>query len=305
MIQSSAVGRLVENRVLQFLDYLELPELNPTGLEGFGLDRHLWAVPFYFDTQVFIANPRLMRLPRNTAWDFNDMESRAEDVSDGVPMAWNAYSSNWLIPFQFSWGKDRILEADGGIRVDDEATLRALEYILKLQDNGLLVPMERDAMDSRFISGDIGLIMTGSYAIPYFESLGIPFRVLPFPLNPETGLPMAPLHDYKGFCLPRRTDSPILARRILQYLTGEDVQKRFCAELSKLPARTDLNGTGGSYDTVLAAAAAGGVVIPPDRVYSVYKNNMWKLLRFALTGQLSAQETLNRGRMLMENSIEY
>jgi hypothetical protein len=43
-----------------------------------------------------------------------------------------------------------------------------------------------------------------------------------------------------------------------------------------------------------------GTVIPPDRVYGVYKNTMWKLLRLALSGQLSPEETLRAGQQLMD-----
>ncbi len=308
MIQSSAVDKLVRNRALQSLGYLKLPKLNQTGLDAFSMDSRLMAVPFYFDTQIFLYNDQLLSAPGQDSWFLSDLEQMVESIrEDGKhPMAWNAYSSNWLIPFQMAFGKDHLLETDGSIRVDDAPTTRALDYIVELQDRELLVPMERDAMDALFISGRVGLIMTGSYSIPYFESLGIPFAVLPFPVEESTGRALSPLLDYKGFAITRQAKSPILARRVIQYLVGIGVQQRFCPELAKLPSRNDvleISGTEFSNLDILRDAAASGTVIPPQQIYSIYKNNMWKLLRFALSHRMSVEQTLEEGQKLMDNSM--
>ncbi|MDC7233407.1 MAG: extracellular solute-binding protein [Spirochaetales bacterium] len=309
MIQSSAVEKLVSARALQNIDYFVKPPLVPQGKEAFTLNSRLWALPFYFDTQLVYYNRKLLDSPPSPDWTLQDMENAArrirEKEKDIHPMAWNAYSSNWLIPFQISFGKERLIEADGTITVDDRATAQALAYILDLKDRGLLSPLERDAMDALFISEKAGMILSGSYAIPYFESLELDFGVLPYPVNESTGFPVSPLLDFKAFCLTRQTKHPILARRLLQHLTGTGVQQRFCPALAKMPARMDVLETPGlsyGYLSILKSTVDHGTVIPPEQVYSVYKNNMWKLLRFALSGRMTVEETLRRGQMLMDNS---
>ena len=84
------------------------------------------------------------------------------------------------------FGKDRLIDADGGMTVDDAPTAAALRALLALRDEGLLVPAERDAMVSWFASGQAGFILAGSYSIPEFSKLGLDFGVAPYPLaNPR------------------------------------------------------------------------------------------------------------------------
>jgi ABC-type glycerol-3-phosphate transport system substrate-binding protein len=305
MMQASGVEGLVEARGLQPLDYLEFPGLLRQGREAFTLGGNLWAMPFYFDTQVVFYNRDLIPSLPTDDWTLEAMEEVASRLasSPAHPLVWNAYSSNWLIPFQISFGKTSLLDGDGGITVDDQPTLQSLEYLLRLQDEGLLVPMERDAMDALFIAGRVGMMFSGSYAIPYLESLGLNFGVLPFPINQGTGRPVSALLDFKAFGMTRQTRHPILARRVLQYLYGVGVQLRFCSELDKLSVRRELDAMAVSnsiYGQILQQTADSGTVIPPDRVYGVYKNNMWKLIRFALSRQMSPQETLEAGQLLMD-----
>ena len=309
MLQSSAVENLVNNRAVQSLDYLELPVLIDQGRRAFTLNDRFWGIPFYFDTQVIFYNKTLIPRPPSGVWTLEEMESIARTiVSRNIhPLVWNAYSSNWLIPFQMAFGKTNLLNPDGTITVNDEPTQKALDYVVNLVNEGLLTPMERDAMDALFIAGKIGMIMSGSYAIPYFESLGLDFGVLPYPLHQDTGRTLSPLLDFKAFCMTRQTRAPLLARRVLQYLVGPGVQQRFCPPLAKLPARRDVLNIPGipyGYLNILNETVDTGTVVPlPQNVYSIYKNNMWKLLRFALSGRMPVQQTLEQGQTLMNNTL--
>jgi len=309
MLQSSAVENLVLSRAVQNLDYMVLPGLIDQGMEAFTLNGKLWGVPFYFDTQAIFFNKRLITRPPIGVWTLEEMESIARTISsrNTHSLVWNAYSSNWLIPFLMGFGKESLIDSRGRITVNDSPTEKALEYIIGLKNEGLLTPMERDAMDALFITGKVGMIMSGSYSIPYYESLGIDFGVLPFPMNQETGRNLSPLLDFKAFCITRQTRAPILSRRLIQYLTSPSVQQRFCPTLAKLPARRDVLGIPGipyGHLNVLEETVDIGTVIPPQHVYSIYKNNMWKLLRFALSGKMSVQNTLEQGQTLMNNTIE-
>ena len=305
MIQSSAVEDLIQAGAIQNLDYLTLPDLISQGEEAFTLNGRLWGVPFYFDTQVLLYNKDLITLTPGP-WTLADFESAAAAAKDrGItPASWNAYSSNWLIPFQIAFGKETLLEADGTIIVDDEPTRKALEYIIGLEQRGLLVPRERDAMDALFIQGETAMILTGSYAIPYFTSLGLNFGIKPYPRNENTGRPVSPLLDFKAFALTRHTRVPVLARRVLQHLAGRGVQESFTRDLAKIPVRPDLfplREMDAALNQAFTLSMEEGTVIPPQRIYRVYKNHLWKLIRFALSGRLSVEEVLRQGQRLMDN----
>lgn len=309
MLQSSSIENLIAAKAIQNLNYLQIPPLMEQGKKAFTVDNKIWALPFYSDAQVMFYNKDIVEDSINLNWTLEDMERIARKVQTDshYDLVWNAYSSNWLIPFQFSYGKTELVDSDGTISVNDNPTERALSYVLELQNMGLLSPMERDAMDALFIAGKVAFIMSGSYAIPYFESLGLNFAVLPFPINQETGYPVAPLLDFKGLSITKKADSPILARRFIQYLTSPAVQQRFCPPMAKLPSRNDvleIPGISYNYSNVLNKASERGIVIPPLNIYSVYKNNMWKLLRFALSGKMSVRQTLEQGQTLMDNTTD-
>lgn len=305
MIQSSAVEDLIQAGAVQNLDYLKLPDLIPQGKEAFTLNGRFWGMPFYFDTQILVYNKDLLSLPSGP-WTLSDFETAAAAAKRrGItPAAWNAYSSNWLIPFQIAFGKETLLERDGNIIVDDQPTRKALEYIISLEQRGLLVPRERDAMDALFIQGETAMILTGSYAIPYFTSLGLNFGIKPYPRNGNTGRPVSPLLDFKAFAMTRHTRVPVLARRVLQHLAGRSFQERFTRDLAKIPVRPDLfplRDITPELNQAFTFSMEEGTVIPPQRIYRTYKNHLWKLIRFALSGRLSVEEVLRQGQRLMDN----
>jgi len=338
MLQSSSLAQLVSARALQRLDYLDLGYSGEKGRGAFRLDGSSWAAPIYSDVQLLFYNPELVPGSPQAGWSFEEFETLARKAGerDGVetPAAWNAYSAYWLSPWLFAFGKETLVEPDGRIAVDGEPTRRAMEYLLSLRERGLLRVTERSAMISDFAAGRTAMILTGSYSIPHFRRLGIPFKPVPLPVNrekgretgqktgqetgretgqetgretgQETGRAAAPFIDYKGLAIPRRSRRPILARRVLQFLTGAGVQQRFSAAVHKLPARRGAWPAVRDeieYFEVLEAAYRQGVTVPPQRAYGVYKNTMWKLLRFAFSGKMSVREVLSTGQRIIDNKL--
>lgn len=314
MVQSDYLPALTESRVLQRLDYLKIPNLLDKGADAFTRDNSLWAVPFYFDTQLVYYNTEILTkmpaslLPSET-WTLRDFEHLcAALLQQGTsPITWNAYSAYWLIPFQIGFGKKSVLEADGSIIINDPPTRKALEYIISLQDKGYLDIRERDGMMSRFFSGDVAMVLSGSYSIPEFEAMELPFAIAPYPFNTETGKSISPLLDFKALAITRKTKNPVLSRRLIEYLTGVGVQQRFCGAVSKLSANTKawkiMNLQNPYYNTLFASYEIG-TLIPPEDSYRIYKNTMWKLLRFALTGEMSVEETLSEGQKIINNKLK-
>ena len=307
MVQSDYLPELIGARLIQRLDDIDNGGLLEKGKAAFSRDGNLWAHPLYFDTQLVFYNPRLVPTPPKN-WNLDDFEHILVNLAEnGVsPITWNAYSAYWLISFQIGFGKENLVERDGSLVIDDQATKDALSYILKLQDQGLLDIRERDGMMSRFITGNVGMILSGSYSIPSFREIGIPFATAPYPYNDTVGKHISPLLDFKGMAVSRRTYYPILARRLIEYLTDIGVQHRITTELSKLPVsrlaldmqRINKGEVGNQVESLLASYEIG-TVIPPNDVYPIYKNTMWKMLSFAFSGQLGVEELLRQGQVII------
>ncbi len=311
MLQSSSIADLVDARALQPLDYFSTDHVAEKGRAAFSLGGRLWAVPFYFDAQMLFYNPNLLTITPEAGWSLEEFERTAESVKnrhpDVYPACWNAYSAYWLSPFLRAFGKRRLVEADGRIRIDDLPTRRAIEYLLSLSERGLLEVSERDAMTAYFASGRTAMILTGSYSIPHFLRLGIPFAVVPMPVNRKTAGPVAPFLDFKGFALTRRSRVPITARRFIQHLSGPGVQRRFSVRLSKLPARRDvwpaLEEEMEFFDE-MRMSYEQGMPVPAERSYGIYKNTMWKLLRFVFSGKMTVPDVLKSGQRIIDTTLQ-
>jgi len=305
MIQSDYVPALAGGKLIQSVDWFRMDELEPKGYEAFRSEGHSWAVPFYYDTQLVFYNKAFVRSAPPVDWCLDDLAAMARPLKGRVkaPLAWNVYSAYWLLPFMLGFGKDSVVDPDGGMTVNDGPTAAALHALLGLMKEGLLEPAERDAMVAWFASGQAGFILAGSYSIPQFSKLGIAFGVAPYPLATRGGKPIAPMLDFKGFAVSRRTERPVLARRLVQALVSQGFQTRFTSALGKLPASLAAleNSRGRNpWYPQLKRSAELGAIVPPADSYTVFKNIMWKLLRFILTGQQTVEETLATAQRLID-----
>jgi ABC-type glycerol-3-phosphate transport system substrate-binding protein len=308
MIQSDNLADLLSAQALQPLDRIETSELSAKGKDAFRLDGKLWALPFYYDSQLVFYNTRLITEAPPIDWTLDDLERIADSVAakGRTPLSWNLYSAYWLLSFASGFGKPSIDDPDGGVRPDDPGTRKALAWMLDMIESGRLEALERDAMVARFASGEIAMILSGSYSIPEFERIGLEFAVAPYPLVPATGHPVAPLLDFKGFAISRASRSPVSAQRLLEHLCGIGVQQRFTTALSKMPA----NGKAWAaardsnrYHAQLSRSAEIGLVIPPGQGYAVYKNIMWKMLRFILSKTMELDDALAEARRLIDANL--
>ncbi len=298
---------LVEAKALQPLPQSLTIDLDQRGVQAFSLQEKQWALPFYCDSQLFFYNPELIDLSSHDSITLTELETLAAQLSSEValPLTWNAYSVFWLLPFEYSFGKESLFEDNRDISVFDEPTKRALDYIVELNQKDYFRPTEKDAMISLFSSGRSAMIYSASYSIPYFQKLGIPYEIAPVIINDATSTPLSPMLDFKAFGITHHSSHPILAYRLLSYLTGLDVQYRFSKELYKLPANSFSSKALESstpYYEVMLKQTEQGKVIPSDSAYTAYKNIMWKLLRFALSGQMKTEEVLKQGERLLEQA---
>jgi arabinogalactan oligomer/maltooligosaccharide transport system substrate-binding protein len=308
MLQSDNVYDLATAKLLQNLDRIDTPYLDKKGKSAFSMDGRLWALPFYFDTQLVFYNKKKIPKPIDRRWTTDDLEALAGSLhTPGNPsMSWNLYSAYWLLPFALGFGKPSIVDEDGTVRPDDPGTAAALAWMMDLIRKGLLEPLERDAMVARFAAGSLPIILSGSYSIPEFRKIGLDFGVAPYPRVSSTGLPVSPLLDYKGFAMTRASKAPVSSRRLLEYLHGIGVQQRFTAALAKLPANAfawEMARAGNPYFAVLSQSAEIGSVIPPGKGYSIYKNMMWKIIRFVLSGSMNVPTALKEARRLIDANM--
>ena len=315
MVQADYIFELAATGMLQSLDYLQPQTTQTSGNGSFHLFGRQWAIPLYYDSQLIFCNSALFQaagLDPQAIKTLDDLQQVARTLdavhpSAHAPLAWNLYSAYWLLPFQMGFGKDRLIEADGSVVVNDTASIAAVDYLMGLVDQGLVSINERDAMLANFIAGKTGMMLSSSYMIPELEKLGIGFETVAFPNNQQLQRPVVPLLDYKGLAITKRSRNPILARRLIQYLTGIGVQQRLPLAIGKLPASPqalamETNITANRER--LRESATFGYPLPPDIGYSVYKDVLWDMLRFILTRQMGVKDGLDQAQRLIDSRIK-
>jgi ABC-type glycerol-3-phosphate transport system substrate-binding protein len=312
MVQSDHLPQLLSEQALQPILWELPPAFQQKGAEAFTTD-NLYAVPFSADVQVICYNPELLPAPYGSSdgsvsGTLAELEEALASVpAPAVPAAWNIYSAYWLIPFQLGFGKETLLEPDLSIRVNDRATVDAVSYLMHLLGNGLVSSQERDSMTSQFIRGEVGMILTGSYALGGLLELNIPLSVAVYPFNEETGQYVSPLIDYKGFAVPKKSRNPIAARRLIQYLSSPAVQAEFSFSHYKNPVRDDvwqLSALPPEFSEVLRASMEIGAVIPPQPAYGISKDTMWKMIHLILSGEMPVQEGLDTAQQIIDNQLQ-
>jgi arabinogalactan oligomer / maltooligosaccharide transport system substrate-binding protein len=311
MIKSDYLPQLLSERALQPITW-QLPNtMQKKGLTSFYSGAQ-YGIPLYSDVQLVCYNPEIIpRLYGNeqneAAGTLKALERSLSTIEKPtIPATWNVYSAYWLLSFQLGFGKQSVLEQDNSIIIDDQATISAVNYLISLMDTDLLHAVERDGMISNFIQGTAGMILTGSYSIPAFEKLGIPYAIAPYPINQTTGQYVAPMIDYKGLAIPRKSRNPIGARRLIQYLSSQQIQAEFSFSNFKIPARDDvweLSNHPEHTEWVLKESIKRGAIVPPEPAYIVAKDTLWKMLRLILTKQIPVETGLKKAQEIINNQL--
>ena len=82
MIQSDYVSALAGGRLIQGLDYLRVPGLEPKGYDAFLSGGHAWAVPFYYDAQLVFYNRALVKEDPPANWCLEDLGSQGAEPQE-------------------------------------------------------------------------------------------------------------------------------------------------------------------------------------------------------------------------------
>jgi len=314
LIEPNHIEPLVLNQILQRLDYLyhqnpqRIAHIAPALDSAFVWEQAIYAHPLYTDTQVIFTNPELTGEPFQPRTDQDLLQLKEIVTGKGtIPICWNAYSLYWFVPIITAFGKDPLLEDDGRVNLLDGSTKKALEWILERTREGSLVVEERDPMHALFTAGRVAMILSGSYMLESFIHLEIPHAIHPFPYYTQENRYFRPVLDVKGLAISQHTRQPILARRLLDYLSSPIVLKPFCEQYFKIPFSPTILAQMDLPDSVRHAYEKSleyGISLPTSAVFGVWKSVFWKILRFVYTGQMTVDQAIQEAQRLIEVNSE-
>ncbi|MDQ3197766.1 MAG: extracellular solute-binding protein [Verrucomicrobiota bacterium] len=154
---------------------------------------------------------------------------------DQYGLTWNYREPFFFIPFLTGFG-GWVMDAEGNPALDNEQTVRAIQFVLDLRDKYQVIPREGDyeIADMLFKESRTAMIINGSWADYHVPKHNM---IAPLPFNTETGLWCEPMISAKGYSvnanlLPEKFGA---VYEVVAYLTSADIQKKMALELSTTP----------------------------------------------------------------------
>ncbi|HEX8279903.1 MAG TPA: extracellular solute-binding protein, partial [Chthoniobacterales bacterium] len=156
---------------------------------------------------------------------------------DEYGLTWNYREPFFFIPFLTGFG-GWVMDENSRPTLDNERTVRAIQFVLDLRDKHRIIPKEGDyeIADMLFKEKRTAMIINGpwswgGYKIPQ-ESM-----VAPLPLNAESGQYCEPMISAKGYSVnvtaaPEKL--PII-RELIDYLTSAPIQEEMATKLATTP----------------------------------------------------------------------
>ncbi|MGZ5025043.1 MAG: extracellular solute-binding protein [Chthoniobacterales bacterium] len=156
---------------------------------------------------------------------------------DQYGLTWNYREPFFFIPFLTAFG-GWVMDEQGRPTLDNEHTVKAIQFVLDLRDKYQIIPKEGDyeIADMLFKEKRCAMIINGpwswgGYHIPEVS------MIAPLPRNEATGLWCEPMISAKGYSVNASTpqEKLPLVREVIDYLTSASVQEEMATKLSTTP----------------------------------------------------------------------
>ena len=252
---SDFTGALDEMNIIKPLenafDTAFLKDFDPTGLTyyrdhlyqiGDELGNHLalvWNKRLFADVGLDHAPETLDELIEYGQKLTLDLDG--DGVIDQYGLVWNYTEPFFFMPFYSSYG-GWVMDENGNPTLDNEAAVKAFQFVVDLRDKYKIIPREcdYDIADSKFNSGRAAMLINGAWAwAKYMESPDVDFGLSVLPLNTETGIYPAPMVATKGYWLnPYLSDRALTESvNLVKFLTSPAAQLAFAQRTSIIPTR--------------------------------------------------------------------
>jgi len=224
-------------------------------------------------------------------------------------LTWNYREPYFFIPFLTAFG-GWVMDKDGHPTLDNEQTVRAIQFVLDLRDKYKIIPKEGDyeIADMLFKEKRSAMIINGPWSwAGYHVPKGS--MVAPLPFNSSTGLWAEPMISAKGYSVNANLPASKLGavREAIDFLTSSEVQTEMAMKLSTTPVdRTVIDSPAIRSNPTLAASmqqiehGRAMPIVPQMRA-------IWEGMRgpyqLVMNGAITAKEAARRMQQEAEKNI--
>ncbi len=262
---------------------------------------------------TLVYNADLIPEPPRTMSELIEIGQRltVDENGDGRPdrygLTWNYTEPFFFIPFLTGFG-GWVMDEEGQPTLDNQATVDAIQFILRLRDEYGIIPKEADYETSQalFKEQRAAMIINGPWSWAGYGEAGVNYRLAPLPIVDATGLPCRPLTSAKGYSVNVNVPGEMIpyVRRVLAVLTGEEVQLEMARRLSTLPVHKAAIAAPELAENEILQASLLQVERSRPMPVLPQMRQMWDGMRgpyqLVMNGAVSARE----GARLMQEKVE-
>lgn len=201
-----------------------------------------WLVADQIGNQLMLVyNRRMVERPPATLGELLQMARSGGSLPGGgggrYVLTWNYAEPYFFIPFLTGFG-GWIMDGQGRPTLDTPEMRATLQFILDLRDKHGVIPRyeDYDTANLMFLRNRAAMIINGPWS---WAEYGVPDRSMLalLPVNEVTGLRCRPIIAAKGYslCVNTPPSKFPMVRRLLDYLTGEEVQLAMADRLFTTP----------------------------------------------------------------------
>lgn len=315
---SDFTGALDEMQIVKPLETLFdstfLSDFDPNGLTRY--NGHLYQIGDELGNHLALVwNRRLFReagldrAPRtlDELIEFGQkltLDIDGDGVTDQYGLVWNYTEPFFFVPFYSSFG-GWVMDADGNPTLDNDAAVKAFQFVVDLRDKYKIIPREcdYDIADSKFNTGRAAMLINGAWAwAKYMESPDVEFGLAVLPENAATGKYPAPMVATKGYWLNPYLDDTLLAEsvKLIKFLTSPAAQLDFARRTSIIPTRFSVRNLPEVLDDPVISTSVKQVELGRAMPIGPEMRAIWDAMRPAYQNVLGGNMTPEEGAAYMQ-----
>ncbi|WP_295803127.1 extracellular solute-binding protein [uncultured Microbulbifer sp.] len=206
-------------------------------LDAMTYDGRLYGLPFNFKSPALIINTDLVdRAPATTDELVAVARRHTERNAGRFGLAYSYTEPFFHGALMNSFGPGPFSER-GELALDSEANIRSLEMLVRWVRQDRILPEEPSStlVTSLFNQQRAAMVISGPWMLGEIAA-DVNYRVVPLPVNSESGRPLAPWAAVEGLFLSPWSKQPAAAVDLMGFLTSRQAAETMAVEGGQLPA---------------------------------------------------------------------
>jgi len=234
---------------------------------------NFWAVPVSRGNHLMLfVNKAIVKKAPETIEELVAIAKKTSNAKENkFGFAYNLTEPFWFVAFMGAYGTRPLVNAQP--QLDNEGMIKALSLVKDFKFKDKIVPPDCGyaCAETLFLEGKVAMIINGDWAVSkYQESMKDNLIIAPLPKSAATGQYMEPMISGKYLFVNNKLKGKKLAaaKKFIEFMTSEEIQRRLIRETGRLPALKSLieskEITGDPVLKAINDAMAHGQPMPMD-----------------------------------------